>query len=513
MSNHQEANSNEMDKVMKLSKLITFTTTLIMATNSYSSSYTNPTFSQVNLDNTIKSTSVNQNLRSTITLDRLLNPKKAPLTPVKKLTPSTNSKKFQDLLNDPQYKKKGGFSSGGGGNSVVCFNGSGEATEIELLDYYEGIRRDNSAVKGIGMPGDSVEEKIVNAFSTLENEYPRLSVKLKNRALWLHENIQAHLIESTDGQLSPVYDMNIPFVPQYNEAGDECMIVRFAVQYREHVEGQKKFYFVKELYESELTDDDTRAGIIIHEIIYEEAIKNGAINSDFVRWLTYIIGSKKIGQMSQNEIAGLEYQPGGEFLGNLGVDANPRRTLSYDFTDLKSRDRVYALNIYDIPTAMGAVSCYDLGLCQLFDGEFLGRKRNSSAFLPKFNVMLRKNTIIRSSGSEALETKRGENLVLSNDNIANRKDNLCVKNGACIGDIVGVTKETSKVFLSYSGVVVGIFGDKNYAVQVIDGRFDVYDQSMNPNVLYNNNKEVILYVSKGDISFKNLALIELNKSI
>uniref|UniRef100_UPI0035636474 hypothetical protein n=1 Tax=Halobacteriovorax sp. TaxID=2020862 RepID=UPI0035636474 len=219
---------------------------------------------------------------------------------------------FQELLRDPRLRSGGGFSSGGGGNSVVCFSKNGKLAEVSLLDYYEGIRKDNSLVKEINLAGDSVEEKIVNALSTLEKEYPRLTTKLKNRALWLHSNIDTYLIDSKDGKLSPVYDMNIPFVPQFNEEGDECQIVRFAVQSKEHVEGQKKFFFVKDLYNHPLTSDTTRAGIILHEIIYEEAILNKSVNSDFVRWLTYLISSKKISQMTSNEIQGLQYQPGGE---------------------------------------------------------------------------------------------------------------------------------------------------------------------------------------------------------
>ena len=208
--------------------------------------------------------------------------------------------------------------------------------------------------------------------------------------------------------------MNIPFVPQFNEQGDECMIVRFAVQLKKQIEGQKKFFFVKDLYEHKLTNNDTRAGIIIHEIIYEEAIKNGAIDSDFVRWLTYLIGSKKIDQMSSNEIQGLEYQPGGEFLGSLGVSANTRRVMNYDFTDLKSRQKVFALDIYDINIGYRSYSCYELGICELFKGEFLGRKRGSSDFLPKFNVMMRLNKVkVPLSSSQAvIETQRGENINL-----------------------------------------------------------------------------------------------------
>ncbi len=493
-----------MKATKKLKTLLTLIN-LMMTTNIYSSSFISD--DQLSLKNYSTNNKVNlQTQRSTLSLEgklKLNEQKKPTIELDAKKVKSFNVQKFQDLLNSPALKKKGGFSSGGGGNSVVCFSDGGDITEVELLDYYEGIRKDNSLVKGLGIAGKTVDEKIVNAFNTLSDEYPRLSLKLKNRALWLHKNMNSHLIEARDGQLSPVYDMNIPFVPQYNEQGDECMIVRFAVQLKEHVEGQKKFFFVKDLYEHPLTSDDTRAGIIIHETIYEEAINNGAINSDFVRWLTYIISSKKISQMSNNEIAALQYQPGGEFLGNLGVDVNPRRVVSYDFTDLKARDRVYALDIYDIETSHGSISCYELGMCELLDGEFIGRKRGSSDFLPKFNIMLRKNTIIAPTVStpKAIETKRGENIVLSDENIANRKDNICTKRGACVGDLVGVTKDTNKVSLSYTGVVVGIFGDGNLAIEVIGGRFDVYNEDMDPINFYNSDKKVILYASKKDVSF------------
>lgn len=408
---------------------------------------------------------------------------------------------FQDLLQNPRLRSGGGFSSGGGGNSVVCFSKNGKLAEVSLLDYYEGIRKDNSLVKEINLAGDSVEEKIVNALSTLEKEYPRLTTKLKNRALWLHSNIDTYLIDSKDGKLSPVYDMNIPFVPQFNEEGDECQIVRFAVQSKEHVEGQKKFFFVKDLYNHPLTSDTTRAGIILHEIIYEEAILNKSVNSDFVRWLTYLISSKKISQMTSNEIQGLQYQPGGEFLGSLGVEVNSRRVMSYDFTDISTRERVYALDIYDIETSHGKVSCHKLGLCELFDGEFLGRKRGSSDFLPRFNVMMKNNNITLPFSKRQLEKKRGENLILSNDNIANRKNNVCTKDGACVGDLVGVTTENQRVSLSYTGVISGIFGDGNFAIEVIDGRFDILGSDINLNALYDYKKKVVLYASKRDVSF------------
>ena len=410
---------------------------------------------------------------------------------------------FQDVINNPLFSTKGGFSSGGGGTGVVCFNSSGMATEIELLDYYEGLRKDMSPVKSLGIEGANVEEKIISAFSKLENEYPRLAVKLKNRALWLHENIDDFLISTKEGKLSPVYDMNIPFVPQFNEAGDECQIVRFAVQLKKPIEGQKKFFFVKDLYEHSLTDDDTRAGIIIHEVIYEEAILSGAVDSDFVRWLTYLIGSRKIDQMSSNEIQGLEYQPGGEFLGSLGVNSNPRRVINYNFTDIKSRQKVYALNIYDINYGLRNYTCFELGICELFQGEFLGRKRGSSDFLPKFNIMMKSNSIVipLSVGKKVIETRRGENLVLSNDKISNLDKSICTRRGACVGDVVGVTKETRNSYLSYTGVIHGIFGDGNFAIELIDGRFDVLGEDIDFNSLYENNKRIVLYADEADVSY------------
>ena len=143
-----------------------------------------------------------ENLLEKFTRENRLTEKTTLPTTIKVPTSSDlkDIRNFQDILNNPLFKTKGGFSSGGGGNAVVCFNSTGMATELELLDYYEGYRKDMSPVKSLGISGDNVEEKIINAFSKLENDYPRLSVKLKNRALWVHENINDFLISTKEGK-------------------------------------------------------------------------------------------------------------------------------------------------------------------------------------------------------------------------------------------------------------------------------------------------------------------------
>ncbi len=197
----------------------------------------------------------------------------------------------------------GGFSSGGGGNAVVCWNSDKLITEVSLLDYFEGIRKDITLEKRIDLKGDTLDEKIKYAFKRMGTRFPYLAKKLRNRALWLASRIDYFLMSSEDGRLTPIYDMNLPFVPNQNEAGDKCQIVRFAVQLTRQLSGQKKFYFVKELFNHPKTSLSSKAGIILHEVLYEEAIKNGSTDSDFVRWFTYLISSTTFDQMNDKEFA------------------------------------------------------------------------------------------------------------------------------------------------------------------------------------------------------------------
>ena len=453
-------------------------------------------FAQTNKDEDLLRILMQQNSIENKNKSLKVNPK---LKDLKELTP-LEFKKDGNI-----YLRKGGFSSGGGGNSVVCLDKNSNISEINLLDYFEGIRKDQSLVKGINLPGSSLEEKIKTAFRRMEVRFPHLAKKLRNRALWVSSRMDNLLMDSKDGKLTPIYDMDLPFVPSENEKGESCQIVRFAVQLKKHVKGQKKFYFVKELFEHPNTSLTTKAGIILHEVIYEEAIKNGAFDSDFVRWLTYLISSDRFESMSDSEIQDLEAAPGAEFLSGFGINTNSKKSLikSKSHNKFYARDNVYTLSPYKLTIGLEDVACLKVGLCQLFSGEYLGRKKGSSSLFPQYSIMM-KNDIIKIPHSEAekgvYESKkvRGEILTEYASSIASTTEGVCHPDGGCIGDLVGVNYNTQEGIVSYTGVIAGVFSEGDFAVQLIDGRFEVNGENVNPFNYVSRDSNVVLYADSSN---------------
>ena len=88
----------------------------------------------------------------------------------------------------------GGFSSGGGGNAVVCYKKSGLISEISLLDYVEGLRKDQSLEKRLDLHGNGVYEKLEYAFDKMMRRYPYLGKELKSRALLLEREMEKNLL-------------------------------------------------------------------------------------------------------------------------------------------------------------------------------------------------------------------------------------------------------------------------------------------------------------------------------
>ena len=402
-----------------------------------------------------------------------------------------------------------GFSSGGGGNAVVCFDKAKNISEVNLLDYYEGIRKDQSPEKKIYLPGETLDEKLKAAFRRMEKHYPYLAKKLRNRALWITSRLDSFFIgKESGGKLTPLYDMDLPFVPSRNAKGEECEIVRFAVQLKKHVKGQKKFFFVKELFEHPQTSLTIKAGIILHEVIYEEAIKNGAFDSDFVRWFTYLLSTTRFEKMTSQEILELENSPGADFLTGLGIETNQysgtvaSNTELISHTSFTSRDNVFVLDSYEMTIGDEQTSCYPIGLCQLFSGEYLGKMKGSSSLFPQFTVMMNMAEIKTPS---EIKKRRGEIWSGHAHKLASRKQGACYPGGGCIGNLVGVSYQEKNATISYTGVIVGIFSEGDYAIQVIDGLFEYEGNDINPyHYLPKNSDQQITLFASG----KNTTIVE-----
>lgn len=348
----------------------------------------------------------------------------------------------------------GGFSSGGGGNSVICYGPNGEISEISLLDYVEGVRKDQSLNKGVSLEGKTVREKLLSAFKRMEKRWPFLSEKLEQKALQVEKEMSLNLMGAQDGKLTPIIDMDLTFVPNKNALGHQCKIVRFAVQEKEQLKGQRKFNFVKELYMHPRTSDTTRAGIIIHEVLYEEAIKDGAKNSNFVRWLTYLISSPTFDVFEKEDFRVLELDEGSDFLRRRSIEfyKNLDNTDNFDeeYMSFQKDENVYILNS-QLKSGIRKDGCLRYGICQVEKGVVLGKSDSSTAFNLSYSIA--------TNGD-----KEKHDLPISD--IAKADFRGCYENEICIGDMVTVQKFTTSGALRYDGMVIAIFGEGDFAIKV-----------------------------------------------
>lgn len=362
----------------------------------------------------------------------------------------------QDINGDfLKSTESGGFSSGGGGNSVICYGADGAITEISLLDYVEGIRKDQSLDKGVDLEGSTVREKILSAFKRMERRWPFLSEKLEQRALQIESEMSQNLMPAQDGKLTPILDMDLTFVPNKNSHGDECQIVRFAVQEKGLLKGQRKFNFVKELYMHPRTSNTARAGIIIHEILYEEAIKDGAQNSNFVRWLTYLISSPTFDTFDKEDFRILELNEGSDFLKSRSLEfyrnLDNSESFDEDYLNFKNDESVYVLST-QLKNEADQESCLRYGICEIEKATIAGKSESSTAFNMSYDIT-------------TANQKRAYALPISD--IAKVDFRGCSEDDICIGDMVKVQKFTVAGALKYEGMVVAIFGEGDFGIKVI----------------------------------------------
>jgi hypothetical protein len=430
------------------------------------------------------------------------------------LDPDTGFFKMKSKLFNPSSILMKGFSTGGGGNAVVCYNDDNMITSIELYDYYESLIKDKSKNKMIYLKGSTLEEKIKSAFSRMEKRYPDLGRELKNRALAVYSRIDQYMLTSDEAILTPVYDMNVSFYPNKNNKDQKCPIVRFAVNDPSAIDGQNEFFFVKDLFYNELTSPNTRAGIIMHEVLYEHARKNGAKNSEFVRWFNYLISTKKFETMGADDFKRLESHPDAKFL--LGPSMDKAGVFIEEaneaYLDFSIRDDVLFLEEYNIQTKKNKmpVSCREVGACQLYVGEYVNLTPNSTRFLPKFVVTSKLNSFAVpyasvKSGSKHLSKEKGQNWEGEAEIVANLTPRVCHvdSNKACNGDFVTVEFKHRRGISSFRGIVAGIFKYGDLAVQVTDGKFFLDGMDIDPFVLNKSKKAVYIYVSRQHVKSIN----------
>ena len=189
----------------------------------------------------------------------------------------------------PQENAFGGAGAGNGGHGVGCrSNPSGEITKVTIHDYYEGKYRYRFE-PNLGEKTLSVEQKVNLVLDRVDHLDPERADRYRNKLKVFWENTN----------MWP--DARLVFIPDSNYVGMErgCELVQVAIQKKAELP-KERFYTIDEDY-WKLMDPDSQAGLILHEIIYEEFLSLGATDSTNARYYNALISSDDLTKMTLPE--------------------------------------------------------------------------------------------------------------------------------------------------------------------------------------------------------------------
>lgn len=178
--------------------------------------------------------------------------------------------------------------STGGGNVVSCTDPLTNIKTHRLLDYYEAETLMPELLPELGNGGTELE-KVDFVLDRLEKHDPRRAKKYRVVAHEFFKNTQF------------IQNKVLPDINDHGYVPKEphCIIEQLAVQNISPFPQAKK-YVVREEFWKKLSLED-RAGLILHEVIYGEAMAMGQKTSRNSRYFNALMSSKKLETMSAAE--------------------------------------------------------------------------------------------------------------------------------------------------------------------------------------------------------------------
>lgn len=178
----------------------------------------------------------------------------------------------------PRIQISGGDKVGNGGDAMVCRSAAGKIIFAEFLDVYEARELRDLEVS---LTGVTWREKLSNALERIKvrDQYRYIKYKTWSDTFWS----ETKLLE--DGEkLQDIPDSNHVFDPG-NGCGPEQAVV-----HREPLTSREKRYFLDfEIWQA--LDETNKALLVLHEMIYREAVGYGIRNSIYVRLFNSYVGA------------------------------------------------------------------------------------------------------------------------------------------------------------------------------------------------------------------------------
>lgn len=181
-----------------------------------------------------------------------------------------------------------GDERGNGGDAVVCYGTQEEIHSVELLDYWEA---DVYWKMGRETP-DPTQPFMTKVFALIDKLKDLDPPKHQRYSAWAHSFMsETNLMPEVE--LKDIPDSLIWVFPK------GCRIEQIAIQKRPLYQEDPRYIISQDLWE--LMDENNRAGLILHEIIYRDAIERGQTNSQHTRYFNAKISSTAFGNISLRE--------------------------------------------------------------------------------------------------------------------------------------------------------------------------------------------------------------------
>ncbi len=183
--------------------------------------------------------------------------------------------------------RRGG--STGGGYAVYCEEPISRVVSVRLLDYYEADLLLPELKLDLGDGNSEVD--------LAQNVLARLRVLDAKRADAYSAKVRRFLMDTRFIQ------ENVPDVNDYGFAplGDGCVLKQVAVQNLVPIPEGKKYTINKPLWDRLSTVD--KAGLILHELVYEEALSLGQKDSRNSRYFNALISSRQVSSLTGKQYA------------------------------------------------------------------------------------------------------------------------------------------------------------------------------------------------------------------
>ena len=185
----------------------------------------------------------------------------------------------------------GEIDRGNGGDVVVCPDNHEdlEGGKISMLDYYETQKKWN-LVPNLGGAELTVLEKVELILSRIREMDP---LRYKKYHEYVDLFFEESLIEP-DLRIPEINDDGVIRLPN-----DSCSIEQIAAQMEPELPGDKRYYIKKELYDQ--LSRNSKAALILHEVLYRDALQSGHQNSRRVRYFNAYLMSGEVSKFSFND--------------------------------------------------------------------------------------------------------------------------------------------------------------------------------------------------------------------